>query len=183
MPNEHSSAARLRAVSGGTPRPAAPALRPPRRRRYRYFRRHTPHYFIVLTAVTAAIFVLMINSAAYKSGSLGMARAGLIATGIATLIICSAFFWGFSMVMGGNIPVHRLKYLVPHAAVGLLSPLFWAFNFTLALDNLGQRTSLELVIISGVCLVLLAVQFSMGKAVVHREPLHLVSSERARRMP
>lgn len=94
---------------------------------------------------------------------------------LTSMLIFAAFFWGFSLVLIGRIPPRRLKYLAPHAAVGLLSPLLYTINVSFALDILdGKPASGALVISTTTSVLLLLVQFSMGKAVVHRAAIHLV---------
>jgi hypothetical protein len=160
-------------VAGPPTRPLRP--RKSRRRRYRYWRRHTPHYYIVLTAISCAVGVCVLEGIAFRSKSVQLAEVAFVAIAFTALIISTAFFWGFFMVMNGNIPAHRLKYLVPHGAVGVLSPLLYTLNICLALDGLGREpVGIGSLVCSVLCLVLLGVQFSMGKAVVHRTRPHLV---------
>jgi uncharacterized membrane protein len=148
---------------------------PSKRRRFRYRRKHTPHYYIVLTAITLAILVCVLEALAFAQKSLILSEVSFFAVAITTLFVSGAFFWGFYMAMSGNIPSHRLKYFVPHGAVGVLSPLFYTLNISLGLDGFGrQRVGIWSLVCSVVCLLLLLVQFSMGKAVVHREPLRVV---------
>lgn len=147
------------------------------RRRYRYFRRHTPHYYIVLSGISCAIIVCALNAWAFISRSLVLSNIAFAAVSITAVILSIAFFWGVFMVMSGNIPVHRIKYFVPHGLVGVLSPIVYTLNVSVDLGDLGIRPTSGLSLgCSLTCLALLAVQFAMGKAVVHPEPLRIVKS-------
>jgi hypothetical protein len=129
------------------------------------------------------MLVCGLNTAAYASKRLDLATAAFAAVLVTALVIFVAFFLGFAMVLGGHIPVRRLKYLIPHAAVGMLSPLVYTLNIAAALDTLGEGpVSGVSVVASYVCLGLLLVQFAMGKAVVRPEPLRLVSAQGVRRV-
>jgi hypothetical protein len=152
------------------------AARGSARQRYRFWRRHTPHYYLVLTAISAAVMVCLLNAWAFLSRSLMVSGVAFAMTLFAALAICTAFFWGFYMIMNGNIPVHRLKVLAPHAVVGFLSPLCYTLNISFDLDGVGSRpiSGLSLAC-SAFCLLLLGVQFTMGKLVVRPEPLRVIS--------
>jgi hypothetical protein len=64
---------------------------------------------------------------------------------------------------------------VPHAMVGVLSPLIYTLNISIDVDGVGQSPiSGWSLTCSVVCLLLLAVQFAMGRLVVRPEKLHLV---------
>lgn len=119
--------------------------------------------------------VFALEAIAFRTRSIQLANVAFGAVSITALLICVAFFWGFFMVMSGNIPAHRIRYFAPHGAVGVLSPLFYTLNICIGLDGLGTRpVSIWSVVCSGTCVVMLGVQVSMGKAVVHRAPLHIV---------
>lgn len=166
---EHSRA-------GKTPEPRAPRAGPsPARRRYRYRRRHTPHFYIVIAALTSAAVVCVLNTIAFVSRSIEIANVAFAAIGVTTLIVCAAFFWGFYMLMSGNIPVKRLKVFLPHAGVGVLSPLLYTLNISIDLDGLGTQPLTGLALACGfACFALLCIQFTMGRAVVRPEPLRLL---------
>ncbi len=135
------------------------------------------HYYLVLTGLSLAVLVCLLNSVAYVTRRIDLATVAFTAILITALVIFSAFFMGFTMVIEGNIPGRRLNYLLPHAAVGMLSPLFYTLNIAAALDGAGiGPVSRISVVVSYVCLGLLVVQFLMGKAVVRPEPLRLVSA-------
>jgi uncharacterized membrane protein len=146
-----------------------------RRRRYRYRHKHMPHYYLVLIGISCAGLVCLINLVGLLSKSVLWAQVAFAAEVINSLVIFTAFFCGFFMLMSGHIPLHRLKYLLPHGAVGVLTPLLYTVNVSISLEGLGSQPvkGAELGL-SLTCLAILAIQFSMGKAVVHREPLHLV---------
>jgi len=157
------------------PRPASG----PARRRYRYWRKHTPHYYLVLTALPCAVTVCILNAIAFFSRSILMAEVAFYATLATTLIILLTFFWGFCLVLTVNVPAHRMKYLIPHAAVGVLSPLAYSLNISLVVDTVGEQpVGAGLLIISCLCLALLLLQFSMGKGVVYNKPLYLIPGGR-----
>jgi hypothetical protein len=149
--------------------------RSPARQRYRYRRRHTPHYYIVSTGISAAALVSLLNAIAYATRSIALANAAFVAVLFASLAVFTGYFWGFFMVMSGNIPVKRLKVLIPHAAVGTLAPLLYTLNVSIAVDGLGVRpVSMMSVVGSALSLILLCVQFVMGKAIVRPQPLRIV---------
>jgi hypothetical protein len=146
-----------------------------RRRRYRYLRAHKPHYYFVLSGITCASIVLVLETAAYLNRSVQLAEVAFGAVAVTTLVIFCAFFCGFYMALSGTVPIHRLKYVVPHGAVGVLAPLFYTLNISFGVEGVGREpVSAGMVLSSALCLVMLVVQFAMGKAVVHQEPLHLV---------
>ncbi len=148
-----------------------------RRKGYRYFRRHTPHYYIVLSGISCAILVCALNAWSFITRSLVLSEVAFAAVGVATVVISVAFFWGVFMVMSGNIPANRIKIFVPHGIVGMLSPIFYTLNISVDLGDVGIRPTSGLSLgCSLVCLVLLGVQFAMGKAVVHPDPLRVVKA-------
>lgn len=157
----------------------SPVKRQPGRRGARkkrtYYRPHKVHYYLVLTGISLAIGVCVLNTVGYATHRVDLADVAFWAIAAAALVICSAFFMGFFMIMNGNIPSKRIRILAPHAVVGTLSPLFYTLNIAAALDGLGTRpVTLLSLVVSYLCLVLLAVQFAMGKAVVRPEPLRLL---------
>lgn len=147
------------------------------RRRYRYLRRHTPHYFIVLSGISCAILVCALNAWSFITRSLLLSEVAFAAVSVTAVVISFAFFWGIFMVMSGNIPTHRIKYFLPHGIVGALSPIFYTLNISFDLNDLGIRPTSGLSLgCSVVCLALLGVQFAMGKAVVHPDPLQIIKA-------
>lgn len=145
------------------------------RRKHRFRRLHTLHYRIVLVGLTAATVVCVLNTWAYVNKSVLLADICFIAITITALIIFTAFFWGFFMLMNGYIPASRLKFLIPHASLGVLSPLLYTLNISVDLDGLGSSPISGLSLgCSLICLGLLLVQFWMGKSMVRPEALHLV---------
>lgn len=176
---------RLGVTTGGafpsSPHPTSPRGGPVHhapRRRYRFYRPHKVHYYLVITGIGLAILVCVLNTAAYVTQRMDLSMVAFFAILVTALIIFVAFFLGFTMVAGGHIPARRLKYVLPHAAVGMLSPLLYTLNISAALDTLGTGPVSRLsVTVSYVCLGLLLIQFAMGKAVVRPEPLRLVSSQ------
>lgn len=154
---------------------ARPTHGHPRRHVYRYRRRHTPHFYIVVSALSAAILVCGLHAIAYETQSVLMANVAFAGVVIAALAVFAAYFWGFYMLMSGHIPQKRLKILIPHAGVGTLSPLLYTLNISLALDGLGsQPVSLGMLCVSVLCLALLGLQFTMGRALVRTESLRLL---------
>lgn len=150
-------------------------FRPSAARHHRYRRHHTLHYYIVLTALMLAATVIVLNTIAYRSQSVTMATVAFVAVAITTFVICTAFFWGFFMVMNGNVPIKRLKVLVPHACVGVLSPLIYTLNISVELDGVGQSPTTGLALATSiVCFGLLIVQFAMGKMVVRPGKLRVI---------
>jgi hypothetical protein len=173
---------RLRSIEGS--REFAPKAQRRARAKAGLFRKHTPHYYLVLSGISCALVVVALNAAAFSTRSLLLAEVAFAAVTVAALVIFTAFFWGFYMLMNGNIPVHRLKYLLPHACVGVLAPLFYTLNICVALEGLGHSPVSGLALGTSVlCLALLCLQFSMGKAVVHRTPLRLLVSRPAKSFP
>lgn len=147
----------------------------PARRRYRYRRRHTPHFYIVSTGLSAAALVCVLDAIAFAVGSVVLANLAFVAVVIASLLVFIGYFWGFFMVMSGNIPVKRLKVLVPHAVVGTLAPLLYTINISLAIEGFDtQPVGAIAVLCSIVSFVVLCGQFVMGRAVVRPQPVHIV---------
>lgn len=150
-------------------------FRPHVSRHHRYRRRHTLHYYIVLTGLTLAATVITLNTIAYISRSVTMATVAFFAVVVTTLVISTAFFWGFFMVMNGNFPARRIKVLIPHATVGVLSPLIYTLNISVELDGVGQSPVGGLALAcSIVSFGLLLVQFTMGKLVVRPARLRVI---------
>ncbi|MDQ2741961.1 MAG: hypothetical protein M3Z66_06640 [Chloroflexota bacterium] len=148
------------------------------RQRYRYFRRHTPHYYLVLSGISLALLVCLLNTWAFLSKSVPLSEVAFGAVAVTALVISTAFFWGFFMVMNGNIPAHRIRVFIPHGIVGCLSPLCYALNVSLDLEDLGVRPVSGLALACSVlCVGLLGIQFAMGKGVVHTEPIRLLRPE------
>lgn len=140
--------------------------RAPRRRR---FRRHTPHFYLVLIAVACAIGLCPLEIAAYLGKSLTVGAIACIAAGITTVAVSVSFFWGFFLLLNGQLSSRRFRIVFPHAAVGTLSPLLYMLNFSLALDGAGHRpVSMPLVALSLFSVFLLGIQFVMGRSVVYR---------------
>jgi len=169
---------RLRDLNRNRPGPATgSSSASKRRRRRRYWRAHKPHYYFVVSGIGCAAAVLALDTAAYLSRSTQLAEIAFGAVLLTTVVIFSAFFCGFYMALSGTVPVHRLRYVVPHGAVGMLAPLFYTLNISFALEGVGREpVNGGMLVSSALCLLLLLVQFGMGKAVVHQEPLHLVKS-------
>jgi len=154
--------------------------RPRQKRRFRYRHRHTPHYFLVLLGIGGAIVSFGGSLLAFTQHSVELSEIAFGVVTATSLIIFSAFFWGFTMLAGGNIPAHRIRIFVPHAIVGTLAPLFYTVNLSLDLQNLGAGPiSAAGVTTSGLSIVMLGIQFAMGKRVTHREPLRLVPKDDA----
>jgi hypothetical protein len=160
-------------------RPAAPRVRRigkkrRTRSRYRFRRRHTPHYYLVLTSISAAIGVCVVDAVALVTQSVDLAGAAFVVTVAANIVLFTTFFWGFYMAMSGNIPLSRLKYFVPHAMVGLLTPLLYTLNICADLETLGQPLGGLSLACSVASLGLIGVQFAIGKAVVKPDPLRIM---------
>lgn len=118
------------------------------------------------------------NVIAFVSRSILLAEITFVVVAVTLLIICTAFFWGFYMIMSGHIPAARIKYIVPHGMVGVLAPLLYTLNISLGLDELGTTpVGIGLVICSLASFLLLCIQFTMGKLVVRPEPLRVVRKE------
>lgn len=166
----------VRVVSNGTSRDRQPPQRKPRHpRRWRYWRRHTPHFYLVLIAATCAVLACAATAAAYLNGGLVLGSTAAVMVGAAALAVCFAYFWGFFLLLSGQVPTNRFKFVVPHACVGTLSPLLFMLTFSLALDGMGKRpVSLWLVGLTAAGVLLLAVQATMGRAIVYRPRPHLV---------
>jgi hypothetical protein len=154
-----------------------------RRRKYRFQRIHKLHYYVVSTGLIGAMLVCVLNTAAYLNRSPVLASIAFSCVLLTSLVIFTGFFLGITMVMGGNIPVDRIKYLIPHAAVGVLSPLFYTINVSIDLDRLGQPLSGWSLFCGFICLANLLVQFAMGKAVVRSRPLYIVPVSQGRERP
>jgi hypothetical protein len=145
------------------------------RRRFRRLRRHTPHYYFVVTGVGGATVVGVLDGISYFQRSVYVGTVAFAAVLVTALVIFAGFFWGFSMAIRGKVPQDRLKYVIPHGAVGMLAPLLYTLNISLALDTAGNAPVNGGVLLCGVLSwLLLLVQFSMGKAVAHRPRLRLV---------
>lgn len=154
--------------------------RPKTRRRFHYFHRHTPHFYLVLAGISGAIVSFLMSLLAFDRRSIELSNIAFGVVAATSLVIFCAFFWGFYMLASGNIPTHRLRVFVPHAMVGVLAPLFYTINICLDLENVGIAPISEgAVICSGLCIVMLGIQFTMGKRVVRREPLHIVRNHDA----
>lgn len=168
----------VRAVSGTSRREGNQPRRKTRNpRRWRYWRRHTPHFYLVLLAVSCALLACGTTVVAYVGGGLTLGAVAVVTVGIATLTVSVAYFWGFFLLLSGQVPAHRFRVLLPHACVGTLSPLAFMLNFSLALDGLGRRpVSLWLAGLMSASVGLLGVQFAMGRAVVHRPRPHVVAA-------
>lgn len=163
----------LRAVPGTRPR--GPSSRPASRHRYKFHRPHKLHYYFVMASITMAVVVCTLNTIAYATRRLDLADVAFAAILVAALTIFCTFFLGFFMLMNGNIPAKRLKYLIPHGAVGTLSPLLYTLNIAAALDGLGtQPVGIVSLATSYASFALLGIQFAMGKAVVRPDPLRLL---------
>jgi hypothetical protein len=144
-------------------------------RRHRYRRRHTPHFYIVIAALIAAAVVCVLNGIAFAREDVILASVAFAAVVAAMVVVSAAYFWGFYMLMSGNIPVKRLKILIPHAAVGVMSSLLYMLNVSASLDGLGAKP------VSGVALAcslasfgVLGVQYLMGRAMVRPERLRVL---------
>jgi hypothetical protein len=169
-----SSQERLRIAPAqqDSPSPRRPEGGAKARRRYRYHRRHTPHFYLVITSLSCAAVVCVLTTAAFAERSVLLTQVAFAAIVVTALVICAAFFWGFFMLMDGNIPAHRIRVLIPHAAVGVLSPLLYTLNIAAGLDGLGAASAGAVsVACSYASLGVLCIQFAMGRSVVRPEPL------------
>ncbi len=152
-----------------------PSAEIPAAKRYHYHRRHTPHFYLVISALSCATGVCVLKGIAFVNRSVPLATFSFFAVLLTALVVSAAFFWGFTMVMNGNIPTRRLKVLLPHAALGVLSPLLYTLNVSVDYSSVGNAPIGALSLgISLFCLLLLCVQFRMGRAVVRPEPLRLL---------
>jgi uncharacterized membrane protein len=152
-----------------------PATATQARRRYRYRRRHTPHFYLVTSGLIAAAGVCVLNGSAYASGSIQLAELAFVSVGVTNLIIFAAYFWGFYMAMCGRVPIGRMKILVPHACVGVLTPLLYTLNISLDIENLGTAPVTGLALVCSICcFALICLQYGLGKLMVRPEPMHLV---------
>ena len=105
----------LRQIQGG-----ALERRRGSRRRFKYWRRHTPHFYLALTAIAAASLLSLSDGIAFLIGGVVLCGIAFAMTGVTAIAVFSAYFWGFFMVMNGNIPLARIKVFIPHAVVGSL---------------------------------------------------------------
>jgi len=144
-------------------------------RRHRYRRRHTVHYYTVVIALLCAAAVVALDAIGFVERDIGLSTAAFAAVGIATLAVFVAFFWGFYMLMSGSIPAKRIRRVVPHAALGVIAPLLYTLNLSAGLDDVGRKP------VSGVslgcslaCLLILCLQFWMGKMIVRPARLHVI---------
>ena len=144
------------------------------RHRYRYRRRHRPHFYSVVVSVSGAVLACIVNAIAYLDGGVGLAEIAFACVFATACSMFLTFFLGFTMVMSGHIPAHRLRVLVPHGAVGVLSPLLYTINVSIDLDRWGKPLSGAALLCSLSCLLLLAIQAAMGKAVVRPDPIRIV---------
>lgn len=146
-----------------------------RRKGYRFGRRHTPHYYLVVGSLFGASVVAGIDVIAYLNRSVVWAEAAFTAVLVTSLVVFVTFFLGVSMALTGRVPIDRLKYVAVHGAIGTLAPLVYTLNICFALDGVGHDPlTLGSVVCGVLCLVLLLGQFGMGKTVVYRTPLRLV---------
>jgi uncharacterized membrane protein len=148
------------------------------RRRYRFRRRHTPHFNLVTTALCLATAVVVVDLIGFLVGTVQLGVVAFAFLAAACVSVLASYFWGFFMVMNGNIPMRRLKIFLPHAVVGSMSPLIYVLNISLAVDSVGAKS------VSGVSLSfaaaslgILMLQYSMGRRVTRFEGLRLVESE------
>lgn len=130
----------------------------------------------MIAGVFAASLVCVLNFIGYKTGSIQLAEWCFACIILANALISTAFFWGFFMVMNGHIPIKRIKVLLPHAMVGVLSPLLYTLNISINLEGLGAQSVSGLSLACSLaCLALLAVQWMMGRAIVKPEPIRMVA--------
>jgi hypothetical protein len=164
-----------RPTNGRTSGPITRARPSPAMRRYRYRRRHTPHFYIVTTAVSAAGVACILTSIAFVRGDVTLATVAFGAVVLAMVVVSAAYFMGFSMLMSGHIPSKRVKILVPHAVVGVLSPLLYMLNISAGLDGVGTRPVSGLALACSILsLAVLGGQYLLGRAMVRPERLRVL---------
>jgi hypothetical protein len=144
------------------------------RRGYRFRRRHRLHFYAVVSGVSGAIVVCIVNAIGYLTRDIQVAEIGFGCVLITAAAIFLAFFLGFTMLMSGYIPARRIKLVVPHGAVGMLSPLLYTINISIDLDQWARPVSGAALGCSVACLALLGVQVAMGRAVVRPDPIRIV---------
>ncbi len=146
-----------------------------KRRQYRFRRRHTPHFYLVISALSFATLLCGMDVGAYVNGTVLGAEVAFVWTGITAIVVCAAYFWGFYLLMKGTIAESRLKVLVPHATVGTLSPLLYMLNVSIAFEDFSFRSEAAVsVVVAFFSLALLLVQFRMGRAVARVDPPRLL---------
>ncbi|GAC1442780.1 MAG: hypothetical protein NVSMB52_00360 [Chloroflexota bacterium] len=143
--------------------------------RHRYRRRHTLHFYLGATGLIASAITGVVSVVAYTTRSIAMATVSFFMMAVTALVVSTAFFWGFYMVANGNFPARRIKIVIPHAAVGTLSPLLYALNISLSLEGVGNARLTTLALICALLsFLLLALQFTMGRRVVRPTRLHVI---------
>jgi|SRR5579884_833932 len=138
-----------------------------KRKRYRFRRKHTPHFYLVTAALTCAALLAGLEGVDIASRSVTLGNVSFWLTCATALVVFAAYFYGFFLIMHRDIPASRMKVILPHAIVGTLSPLVYAMNVTIAFDDLGSRPVTGFAF--GAALVsffLLCGQYRMGRAVV-----------------
>lgn len=146
------------------------------RRRYRFRRRHTPHFYIVTAALSMALLLCAVDIVVWQESSLVAVHVAFGILAVTCLTVMAAYFWGFYMAMSGNIPTDRLKIFIPHAVVGSLSPLIYVLNLTVAFDSVDQpRLNGLSLVLAFVSVGILIIQYSMGRRVVRVERLQLLT--------
>lgn len=152
--------------------PAEPSVA---RRRYRFRRRHTPHFYLVTVSLALAVGVVAADITGVLVAGVLTGEIAFAILSIAWVSVLVSYFWGFFMLMNGNLPVHRLKVFVPHAIVGTLSPLIYMLNISLALDAVGRGpVGIFSLFCACASLAVIILQFTMGRRVVKVEPLRVV---------
>lgn len=146
------------------------------RRRYRFHRRHTPHYYLVAAGLTGAALVCVLNVVAFLTQRVDLATAAFVLVTITAITLYLAYFWGIFMVSSGHIPARRV--MVVHGMVGTLAPLFYTININAAIDGVGMRPLSGVSLVVGFAgLAMLVGQVLLGRAVVRPEPLRIIRRE------
>lgn len=146
------------------------------RRRYKYRRRHTPHFYLVLAGLLGATSVCVLDVAAFLTRRMDLSNAAFIAVAITSVIVFAAYFYGILMITSGHIPPRRV--LVIHGMVGTVAPLFYTLNISAAFSNVGVHPVNGLTLAVGIAgLVMLLGQVMLGRAVVKPDPLRLIRPE------
>lgn len=138
--------------------------------------KHTPHYYLGLAGYLSAVAVLVLNLWAYYDESLVPTRIGFAATAVATAILLITWFWGVFLLMNGLILKRRLLYLLFHATLGSISPLFYTVNIGMQMNSLVTQPVSDIEIgLDFAALIALTVQLISGWVMLQRGPWRMAS--------
>jgi hypothetical protein len=131
---------------------------------------HSPHFYLALGGIAAAVVACALNLWAYYDEGLLLTKVSFAMAVLTAAILYAAWFWGVFLLMSGN-SVRRLSLLLVHATLGSISPLLYTMAFGLQMDTLSSQPVGGLEVgLEFLGLLMLLTQLGTGRLMRRRRP-------------